>query len=139
MQVVRVLSRVAALVHDTWLKLGDQTFENRAYVFAAAAEAMRRILVDNARRKQSVKHGGAMQRANWSSLDLAAEAGVDDVVLIAALALHRRMSEAELRHALGDRLRGLQLLRGQCRLGQRQRFRQTDERGQWRSQVVRER
>ena len=37
-------------------------------------------------------------------LDLAAEAGVDDVVLIAALALHRRMTEAELRHALGDRV-----------------------------------
>ena len=37
-------------------------------------------------------------------LDLAAEAGVDDVVLICALALHRRMTEAELRHALGDRI-----------------------------------
>ena len=37
-------------------------------------------------------------------LDMAAEAGVDDVVLIAALALHRRMTEAELRHALGDRI-----------------------------------
>ena len=44
------------------------------------------------------------QRVIEAVLDLAAEAGVDDVVLIAALALHRRMTEAELRHALGDRV-----------------------------------
>ncbi len=44
------------------------------------------------------------QRVIEAVLDLAAEAGVDDVVLIAALALHRRMTEAELRHALGDRI-----------------------------------
>ncbi|MGH9164543.1 MAG: lactate racemase domain-containing protein, partial [Acidimicrobiales bacterium] len=44
------------------------------------------------------------QRVIEAVLDLAAEAGVDDVVLIAALGLHRRMTEAELRHALGDRV-----------------------------------
>ncbi|MDQ3569277.1 MAG: nickel-dependent lactate racemase [Actinomycetota bacterium] len=44
------------------------------------------------------------QRVVEAVLDMAAEAGVDDVVLIAALALHRRMTEAELRHALGDRV-----------------------------------
>src|ERR1700724_1498138 len=44
------------------------------------------------------------QRVIEAVLDHAAEAGVDDVVLIAALALHRRMTEAELRHALGDRI-----------------------------------
>ncbi len=44
------------------------------------------------------------QRIIEAVLDLAAQAGVDDVVLIAALALHRRMTEAELRHALGDRI-----------------------------------
>ncbi|MFP5377399.1 MAG: lactate racemase domain-containing protein, partial [Acidimicrobiia bacterium] len=44
------------------------------------------------------------QRIVEAVLDLAAEAGVDDVVLIAALGLHRRMTEAELRHALGDRV-----------------------------------
>jgi len=44
------------------------------------------------------------QRVIEAVLDMAAEAGVDDVVLIAALALHRRMTEAELRHALGDRV-----------------------------------
>ena len=44
------------------------------------------------------------QRVIEAVLDLAAEAGVDDVVLIAALALHRRMTDPELRHALGDRV-----------------------------------
>ena len=44
------------------------------------------------------------QRVIEAVLDMAAEAGVDDVHLIAALALHRRMTEAELRHALGDRI-----------------------------------
>src|SRR5918996_2762982 len=44
------------------------------------------------------------QRVMEAVLDLAAEAGVDDVHLIAALALHRRMTEAELRHAVGDRV-----------------------------------
>ena len=50
------------LVHEAYLRLvgpvGDQTFANRAHFFAAAAEAMRRILVDSARRKQALKRGG---------------------------------------------------------------------------------
>src|SRR5439155_13494065 len=44
------------------------------------------------------------QRVIEAVLDMAADAGVDDVQLVAALALHRRMTEAELRHALGDRI-----------------------------------
>src|SRR6516225_1250928 len=52
-----------ALVHEAYLRLvGDQYFESRRHFFAAAAEAMRRILVDNARRKQRVKHGGHLVR-----------------------------------------------------------------------------
>jgi len=52
-----------ALVHEAYLRLvGDQHFENRRHFFAAAAEAMRRILVDNARRKRSLKRGGDRQR-----------------------------------------------------------------------------
>src|SRR5438132_9089811 len=52
-----------ALVHEAYLRLvGDQHFENRRHFFAAAAEAMRRILVENARRKQRSKHGGQMVR-----------------------------------------------------------------------------
>ena len=52
-----------ALVHEAYLRLvGDQRFENRRHFFAAAAEAMRRILVDNARRKASLKRGGDRRR-----------------------------------------------------------------------------
>ncbi len=55
-----------ALVHEAYVRLvagpHQQHFANRRHFFAAAAEAMRRILVDNARRKQSVKHGGEFQR-----------------------------------------------------------------------------
>ena len=48
-----------ALVHEAYLRLvGDQHFDSRRHFFAAAAEAMRRILVEKARRKRSVKHGG---------------------------------------------------------------------------------
>ena len=63
-----------ALVHDAWLRLGgDQQprWENRAHFFGAAAEAMRRILIDNARRKQRNKHGGGLQRVSWENLDVA--------------------------------------------------------------------
>ncbi len=58
--------QATALVHEAWLRLvgkeGAATFESRKHFFGAAAEAMRRILVDQARRKQSVRHGGDMQR-----------------------------------------------------------------------------
>lgn len=45
------------LVHEAWLRLGNGNFDNRAHFFSAAAEAMRRILVDRARRKQADKRG----------------------------------------------------------------------------------
>lgn len=50
-----------ALVHEAWLRLvadGDRTWQNRAHFFGAAAEAMRRILIERARRKSRFKHGG---------------------------------------------------------------------------------
>src|SRR5262245_2899572 len=53
-----------ALVHEAWLRLvgpnGERSFANRAHFFSAAAEAMRRILVDSARRKQALKRGGGL-------------------------------------------------------------------------------
>ena len=59
-----------ALVHEAYLRLvGDQRFDHRGHFFAAAAEAMRRILVENARRKHRVKRGGHLER-----LDLEPEA-----------------------------------------------------------------
>jgi len=62
-----------ALVHEVWLRLvGDRSskFENRAHFFGAAAEAMRRILVESARRKKSLKHGGTLQRMDAEEVEL---------------------------------------------------------------------
>ncbi len=63
-----------ALVHEAWLRLigsSEQHWNSRGHFFAAAAEAMRRILVENARRKQRMKHGGEMKRIGLTTLDLA--------------------------------------------------------------------
>src|SRR5438093_707701 len=66
--------QATALVHEAYLRLVDQdkeqNWDNRGHFFAAAAEAMRRILVENARRKQRLKHGGGLQRAHLTTLDL---------------------------------------------------------------------
>src|SRR5437870_9048377 len=69
--------QATALVHDVYLRLVDvekaQQWNSRGHFFAAAAEAMRRILIDNARRKQAEKHGGGRQRVD---LDQAAAVAV---------------------------------------------------------------
>ena len=80
-----------ALVHEAWLRLGGEAqpaWQNRAHFFGAAAEAMRRILVDNARRKQRDKHGGGLRRVDWENLDVAM-AGDNDTVLAVHEALDR--------------------------------------------------
>ena len=62
-----------ALVHEAWLRLvGDRAFEfeNRAHFFGAAAEAMRRILVESARRKKRLKHGGQLERVDVDAVEL---------------------------------------------------------------------
>jgi RNA polymerase sigma factor (TIGR02999 family) len=64
-----------ALVHEAWLRLtGDQNarWEGRGHFFAAAAEAMRRILIDNARRKSARKHGAGLERVELDGVDAAA-------------------------------------------------------------------
>lgn len=74
-----------ALVHEAWLRLvGDQNpnFANRAHFFAAAAEAMRRILIDQARRKRALRHGGDQQRVNFEGVDLAAPDDGDQILAI---------------------------------------------------------
>lgn len=76
--------QATALVHEAWLRLGgdDQpTWDNRGHFFATAAEAMRRILIDNARRKNYLRHGGAVERVNLDGLELAAS--IDDQQLLA--------------------------------------------------------
>ena len=64
-----------ALVHEAWLRLtGNETvkWDGRAHFFGAAAEAMRRILIDNARRKHAQRHGGGQQRLDIAELEIAA-------------------------------------------------------------------
>ena len=74
-----------ALVHEAYLRLlGDagQHWENRRHFFAAAAEAMRRILVENARRKQRQRHGGEWKRVDLAGLDVAVTAEDDQLLLV---------------------------------------------------------
>jgi RNA polymerase sigma factor (TIGR02999 family) len=83
--------QATALVHEAWLRLGGDhqpEWQNRAHFFAAAAEAMRRILIDNARRKKYLRHGGGAERVNLDGLDLAAH--MDDEQL---LALHEALDQ----------------------------------------------
>jgi len=75
-----------ALVHEAYLRLvggaADRPWSGRGHFFAAAAEAMRRILVEHARRKQSEKHGGGRLRVHLPD-DLAApESGTDDLLAL---------------------------------------------------------
>ena len=74
-----------ALVHEAWLKLGgeeNRQWRNRNHFFAAAAEAMRRILLDNAKRKLRVRHGGGQQRVNLDDCATAAESEADHIVAV---------------------------------------------------------
>jgi RNA polymerase sigma factor (TIGR02999 family) len=75
-----------ALVHEAWLRLTHDEphthFANRAHFFAAAAEAMRRILVDHARRKATGKRGGGWERLNLDKVEIAADADDDTLLLI---------------------------------------------------------
>jgi RNA polymerase sigma factor (TIGR02999 family) len=72
-----------ALVHEAWLRLGSsgqKTWQNRAHFFGAAAEAMRRILIDAARRKRALRHGGGQQRVDIQEVEIA-EAKQDEDLL----------------------------------------------------------
>lgn len=80
-----------ALVHEAWLVLigtKNPRFENRAHFFAAAAEAMRRILIDRARRKLAMRHGGNFKRIDYDEQRLAAP-GPDEQLLAMHEALDR--------------------------------------------------
>lgn len=74
-----------ALVHEAWLRLsgsGQQTWQNRAHFFGAAAEAMRRILVEHARRKQSLKRGGGQGQVELDESIWVLTAPPDEVLAI---------------------------------------------------------
>ena len=84
--------QATALVHEAYLRLvggeKDPRWNNRGHFFAAAAEAMRRILVDNARRKQSLKQGGKLNRRD-ANLDHLAQGEVSDDIL----AIHEALAK----------------------------------------------
>ncbi len=74
-----------ALVHEAWLRLignENQKWDGRAHFFAAAAEAMRRILIDSARRKRAVRHGGDQQRVDIQEVDLASPTGDNQLLAV---------------------------------------------------------
>jgi len=77
--------QATALVHEAWLRLigdGQPRWQGRGHFFAAAAEAMRRILVENARRKRRLRHGGGQQRVGLEEADLVAEPEEDKVLQV---------------------------------------------------------
>jgi RNA polymerase sigma factor (TIGR02999 family) len=75
-----------ALVHEVWLRLAGNDanvqFANRAHFFAAAADAMRRILIDRARRKSAGKRGGGWERINLDNVEIAIDADDDTLLLV---------------------------------------------------------
>jgi RNA polymerase sigma factor (TIGR02999 family) len=74
-----------ALVHEAWMRLvgkENPKFANRAHFFAAAAEAMRRILIDNARRKRALRHGGGQERVDFVHAELASVSDDDQLLAI---------------------------------------------------------
>jgi RNA polymerase sigma factor (TIGR02999 family) len=100
-----------ALVHEAWLRLvgnAEPAFKNRAHFFSAAAEAMRHILIDRARRKQTERHGGHFHRVELEEFQLAAPIQDDDQLLAVNEALdeltrkHPRQAEVvKLRYFAG--------------------------------------
>jgi RNA polymerase sigma factor (TIGR02999 family) len=99
-----------ALVHEAWLRLGgDQqpNWQNRAHYFGAAAEAMRRILVESARRKKRIKHGGEFRRVEWTRFDAAVVEDSD-----AVLALHEALERLAKHDPIGAKLVELRFFAG---------------------------
>jgi RNA polymerase sigma factor (TIGR02999 family) len=100
--------QATALVHEAWLRLGEARFENRAHFFSTAAEAMRRILIESARRKRTEKHGACAERVELDGLEIAVPMDQDDEMLavheaLDALAAHdeRKAELVKLRYFVG--------------------------------------
>src|SRR5882672_10795883 len=86
-----------ALVHEAWLRLGgaeQPAWQNRAHFFGAAAEAMRRILLDRARRRRALRHGGGQERVNAADLDLAGPLENDQLLV----ALDEALAKLAIEH-----------------------------------------
>jgi len=83
--------QATALVHEAWLRLAgneDQHWQNRTHFFGAAAEAMRRILIDKARHKRSLKRNAGAERLDLDQVDVAASAD-DETLLVVNDALEK--------------------------------------------------
>ncbi len=92
--------QATALVHEAWLRLGGDEqpqWDNRAHFFGAVAKAMRNILIDRARTRQRIRHGGDLKRVdletwNWERLE-PSKTQTDDKVM---LALHEALEQLEV-------------------------------------------
>ena len=81
-----------ALVHEAWLRLGgpgEASFQNRAHFFGAAAEAMRRILIERARRRLAAKRGGGAERVDLDEIEIPSPVADDDQLLAVNEALEK--------------------------------------------------
>ena len=91
-----------ALVHEAWLRLvktPDQPWNSRGHFFAAAAEAMRRILIDNARRKNRLRHGQGLARVDLDQVDVAIHSD-DDTLIRVDEALQKLAQESPVKAEL---------------------------------------
>jgi len=88
-----------ALVHEVFLRLGAQTtWKDKAHFFGSAAQAMRRILIENARRKNRVRHGGHLRRVDFETMDVAWETDSDKLLFLdEALGLLEKEDEVAAR------------------------------------------
>jgi RNA polymerase sigma factor (TIGR02999 family) len=78
--------QATALVHEAYVRLVDvnapQQWDGRGHFFAAAAEAMRRILINRARDKSRLKRGGGQKRLDWNNLEVADDASNEDLIAV---------------------------------------------------------
>ena len=98
--------QATALVHEAYLRLspGKQQWDGRKHFFSAAAEAMRRILIDRARRRKAIRNGGEMHQTEWVEDGIAAPSGDEDELLAVHEVLDR-LAEIEPRKAEVVKLR----------------------------------
>jgi RNA polymerase sigma factor (TIGR02999 family) len=121
--------QATALVHEAYVRLlgpaGGQNWDGRGHFFAAAAEAMRRILIDNARRKRTGKHGGGHRRQELGEGEVGAGAPVDDL-----LALDEALSRLAAEDPAKAELVKLRYFAGLVDRGRRRRPRHLGRNGQ---------
>ena len=102
--------QATALLHEAWLRLtgpNNPGFHGRTHFFAAAAEAMRRILVDRARRKRAIRHGGSQQRLDIEGLEIPTPLTGDHI-----LAVHEALDRFAAAHPVPAELIKLRYFAG---------------------------